>query len=231
LTNLLRNSSRTFEWAKIVSGDSPSDWNPFQLGEKSTNGMRCPCVTSRPSLKEVESVHRLRLFRINLGKQIKGFGRIGLQFQGAIECEISFRVFPSSEIRLPEVVENLKRFRLQGVRLFQFELRRLVLFRGGQQHAECEVQLNVLLVRAREFTGCLQGLDGLACLNICTHQVESSFDGRRMNPLKALDRRDGRSFREKKQTQVVVCIAILWSYAQDFCELLFGEIKFLLSDI
>ena len=56
LTNLLRNSSRTFEVAKIVSGDRPSDCQPFQLGAKSTHGMRWPCVTSRPSFIEVESV-------------------------------------------------------------------------------------------------------------------------------------------------------------------------------
>ena len=56
LMNFFRNSSRTFEVAKIVSGDRPSDCHPFQAGEKSTHGMRWPCVTSRPSFNDVESV-------------------------------------------------------------------------------------------------------------------------------------------------------------------------------
>ena len=56
LTNRFRNSSRTFEVAKIVSGERPSDCQPFQLGAKSSQGIRWPCVTSRPSFTEVENV-------------------------------------------------------------------------------------------------------------------------------------------------------------------------------
>ncbi len=56
LTNFARNSSRTFEVWKNVSGERPSDCQPFQFGAKSTQGMRCPWVTSRPSFIEVERV-------------------------------------------------------------------------------------------------------------------------------------------------------------------------------
>ena len=56
LMNFLRNSSRTFEVLKNVSGERPSDCHPLQLGMKSTQGMRWPCVTSRPSFTEVERV-------------------------------------------------------------------------------------------------------------------------------------------------------------------------------
>ena len=56
LKNLSRNSSRTFEVANIVSGERPSDCHPFQLGVKSSQGIRWPCVTSRPSFTDVESV-------------------------------------------------------------------------------------------------------------------------------------------------------------------------------
>src|ERR1700760_604661 len=54
-TKRFRNSSRTVDSAKIVSGDSPSDCQPFQFGVKSSQGTRCPWVTSRPSLNDVEN--------------------------------------------------------------------------------------------------------------------------------------------------------------------------------
>jgi hypothetical protein len=40
LAKRLRNSSRTVEVWKMVSGDSPSERQPFQSGVKSTQGMR-----------------------------------------------------------------------------------------------------------------------------------------------------------------------------------------------
>ena len=49
----LRNSSRTVEVSKMVSGDRPSERQPFQSGVKSTKGMRWPCVTSAAVLNEV----------------------------------------------------------------------------------------------------------------------------------------------------------------------------------
>ena len=51
-----RNSSRTVEVSKIVSGDRPSERQPFQSGRKSTQGMRWPCVTLTAVLNEVEKV-------------------------------------------------------------------------------------------------------------------------------------------------------------------------------
>src|SRR5271154_3423937 len=56
LRNLFKNSSRTLECAKMVSGERPSDCHPFQLGTKSSQGTRWPCVTSLPSLKDVDNV-------------------------------------------------------------------------------------------------------------------------------------------------------------------------------
>ena len=97
--------------------------------------------------QQIESVRRPRLFGINLSQEIESFRRLGLQLQCAVQGDVGFRVFMSAEIGLSEVMENLKRFRLQSVGLFQFELRRFVLLRGGEQHAEREVQLHILLVR------------------------------------------------------------------------------------
>jgi hypothetical protein len=51
-----RNSSRTVEVRPIVSGDRPSERQPFQSGLKSTKGTRCPCVTSTATLNEVVTV-------------------------------------------------------------------------------------------------------------------------------------------------------------------------------
>ncbi len=51
-----RNSSRTVEVSKIVSGDRPSERQPFQSGSKSTQGMRWPCVTLTAVLNEVVTV-------------------------------------------------------------------------------------------------------------------------------------------------------------------------------
>ncbi len=48
-----RNSSRTVEVSKIVSGDRPSERQPFQSGVKSTQGIRWPWVTSTATLNEV----------------------------------------------------------------------------------------------------------------------------------------------------------------------------------
>ena len=48
-----RNSSRTVEVSKIVSGDKPRLRHPFQLGMKSTHGIRCECCTSTADLNEV----------------------------------------------------------------------------------------------------------------------------------------------------------------------------------
>jgi hypothetical protein len=39
-----RNSARTVDSAKIVSGDRPSERQPSQ-GLKSTQGIRLPCIT------------------------------------------------------------------------------------------------------------------------------------------------------------------------------------------
>ncbi len=49
----LRNSSLTVEICPIVSGERPSERQPFQSGMKSIHGMRWPCVTFTAVLKEV----------------------------------------------------------------------------------------------------------------------------------------------------------------------------------
>ena len=51
-----RNSSRTVETAAIVSGERPSERQPFQSGAKSSQGTRCPCVMSTATLNEVVTV-------------------------------------------------------------------------------------------------------------------------------------------------------------------------------
>jgi hypothetical protein len=56
LTNRLTNSSRDCQLWKIESGDRPSDCQPFQLGAKSSQGIKWPWVTSLPSLNEVVKV-------------------------------------------------------------------------------------------------------------------------------------------------------------------------------
>ena len=56
LPNRWVNSPRTVEVCPIVSGDRPSDRQPFQSGRKSTQGMRCPWVTSTAVLKDVVTV-------------------------------------------------------------------------------------------------------------------------------------------------------------------------------
>ena len=48
-----RNSSRTVEISTIVSGDRPSERQPFQSGWKSTHGTRWPWVTLTAVLNEV----------------------------------------------------------------------------------------------------------------------------------------------------------------------------------
>ena len=48
-----RNSSRTVETPPIVSGDRPSERQPFQSGRKSYQGTRWPWVTSTAVLNEV----------------------------------------------------------------------------------------------------------------------------------------------------------------------------------
>ena len=128
--------------------------------------------------QEFECVHGLRLCEVNLRQQVKGFRRIGLQLNRAIEREIGLRVFASPEICLPQVIENFEGFRLQRVRLLQFELRRLVLPLGGdfassprQQHTEREVQLNVLFVFRGDLTGRSQCVGSPACLKVRAHQV------------------------------------------------------------
>ena len=65
--------------------------------------------------QQVQSVDRFLLRGIDLRQQIKGFGRIGLQFQRAVQDEFRFRVFAALQIDLSEVVENLEGFRLQRV--------------------------------------------------------------------------------------------------------------------
>src|SRR6266567_2061939 len=112
-------------------------------------------------------------------------------------------------------MEDLKRFWLQCVCLFQFELGRLILFRGREQHSECEVPLNIALVRCRKFARCLERLRSLSCLKVRAHQVESRLDRQRSYALKTLNGRDGRSLCHEKEPQVVVCIAIRGSYAKD----------------
>ena len=52
--NRSRNSSRTVEISPIVSGESPSDRQPFQSGwKRPTHGMMSPCVTFTAVLKDV----------------------------------------------------------------------------------------------------------------------------------------------------------------------------------
>ena len=51
-----RNSSRTVEVSPIVSGDRPSERQPFQSGSKSSQGISGPCVTSTAVLNEVVTV-------------------------------------------------------------------------------------------------------------------------------------------------------------------------------
>jgi hypothetical protein len=51
-----RNSSRAVDISLIVSGDRPTDRQPFQSGVKSTQGMTCACVTSTATLNEVVKV-------------------------------------------------------------------------------------------------------------------------------------------------------------------------------
>src|SRR5215475_5631324 len=55
-SNRLMNSSRTVEVWKIVSGDRPSERQPFQSGWKSSQGTRWPCVTSTATLNDVVTV-------------------------------------------------------------------------------------------------------------------------------------------------------------------------------
>ncbi len=52
----LTNSSRTVEVCQMVSGERPSERQPFQSGEKSKNGMRWPCITSGADLNDVDTV-------------------------------------------------------------------------------------------------------------------------------------------------------------------------------
>ena len=56
LAKRLRNSSRTVEVRPMVSGDRPSERQPFQSGSKSTQGSRAPCITSGAVLNEVDTV-------------------------------------------------------------------------------------------------------------------------------------------------------------------------------
>ena len=53
LTKRVRNSSRTVDVLKMVSGDRPSERQPFQVGMKSTHGIRWPSWTSLATLIEV----------------------------------------------------------------------------------------------------------------------------------------------------------------------------------
>jgi hypothetical protein len=56
LVNRFRNSSRTVEVSQIVSGDRPSERQPFQSGLKSSHGTMWPWVTSTAVLNEVVKV-------------------------------------------------------------------------------------------------------------------------------------------------------------------------------
>jgi len=99
-------------------------------------------------------------------------------------------------------MKNLERFRLQGVCLFKFELRGFVLLRGGEQHAECEVQLHILFVRCRESTGYRQCLGRFSRLKIGAHQIESSFDRQRMHALKMLNAASGVPFARRTRPRL-----------------------------
>ena len=52
----LMNSVRGVEISNIVSGDRPSERQPFQFGMKSTKGMMWPGVTSPADWKDVVTV-------------------------------------------------------------------------------------------------------------------------------------------------------------------------------
>ena len=73
----------------------------------------------------------------------------GFSLQRTIQGELGLGYLVPTKVRLAEVMKNFECFRLQRVCLFEFELRRLVLFCRGEKHAESEVQLHILLVGGR----------------------------------------------------------------------------------
>ena len=89
--------------------------------------------------QQIERVHGTCLVRHSLRHQVKSFGGFGLQLQRAVQRQLSFRIFTAAQIRLPQVVKDFKRFRLQRVRGFKFHLCRFVLLLGRQQHAKSEM--------------------------------------------------------------------------------------------
>ena len=59
LVKRLRNSARGVDAAWIVSGDSPSDFHPVQLGVNSRKGISCPFMMLGAILKEVVTVQKI----------------------------------------------------------------------------------------------------------------------------------------------------------------------------
>src|SRR4029077_16053676 len=90
----------------------------------------------------------------------------------------------SAQVRLPEIVKDLKRLRMQRIGLLQLKLRRLVLLSRSEHYAESEVQLHILLVHARKFTRLRERFSIFPCGKICADDVEPRLHGLRMDSLK-----------------------------------------------
>ena len=63
------------------------------------------------------------------------------------------------------------------------------------------------------------------------HQVEAGKSGRRVDALKLQDCIGGTVLREQHKAKIEVSIGICWLGAENFAELFFGKVEFLLRDI
>ncbi len=118
--------------------------------------------------EQVERVGHFRLAKINFGEQVLRFGRVGAEFQRAIEREFGVGVFAIVDVGLREREEDAERVGLERVGFFEFELSGLVLVVGREHDAELRMKLGVgfLLcgecVGEAESFGVVVGVEGFA---------------------------------------------------------------------